>query len=113
MQREPFIIAVRGLARRFNACLSAFHKAGDDFNKMGLRVMDEISAIHARFMEIKLDDIDMEKEVYSKIPYEDEGEFASHWNRVVEFVLLYEDMFGPDPELEAEYQAWTKKKAGR
>jgi len=60
-------------------------------------------------MEIRLDGLDMKTEIWDKMAdpkYVDDGSFPNNWNRVVKFVVLYEAMFGQDPELLAEAEAW-------
>jgi hypothetical protein len=109
MDRDRFLATFRPLERRFDACLAEIHKLGaENINLIGQDVMDEVAAIHARFMEIALNGIDMEKDVYSKLSDKDTETFAGHWNRVVDFVYIYEDMFGRDPEILKEIEEWEK-----
>jgi len=113
MNRAAFIAAFRPLERRFDACLAEIHRVGaENVNRIGQDVMDEIEAVHNRFMEITLDDIDMKKEVYDKLTDSDTESFAGQWNRVVDFVYIYEDMFGRDPDMLREIEEWEAKQAG-
>jgi len=112
MDRVAFIAAFRPLERRFDACLAEIHKLGaENINRLGQDVMDEIKAVHSRFMEMTLDDIDMKKEVYDKLSDNDTETFAGQWNRVVDFVYIYEDMFGRDPDTLREIEEWEEKQA--
>jgi len=109
MDRDTFLAAFRPLERRFDACLAEIHKIGaENISQIDQSVIDEIAAIHARFMEIALNGIDMEKDVYRKLSDKDTETFCGHWNRVVDFVYIYEDMFGRDPEILKEIEEWEK-----
>jgi len=61
-----------------------------------------------------LDGLDMQKEFWDKMKdkrYTDTKSFSGQWNRVVKFVVLYEKMFGQDPDLLAEAEAWRASQA--
>jgi len=107
-----FLIVFRSLARRFNACLAEIHRVGvDNPSELGCEVIDEIYAIHAEFMTVTLDDIDMEKEIYSKLTDKSTETWANLWNRVVGFVYAYEDIFGEDSNLLRETEELRKNYA--
>jgi len=109
MDRDTFLATFRPLESRFDACLAEIHKIGvENINLLDQSVMDEVKAIHDSFMEITLDGIDMEKDVYSKLTDKDTETFAGHWNRVVDFVYIYEAIFGRDPEILKEIKKWEE-----
>jgi hypothetical protein len=115
LAHKDFLVQFRALARRFNACLAEVHRIGvESLDDLGQEVIDEVKAIHERFMEIRLDGLDMDTEIFSKMNdprYTDTESFAGQWNRVVKFVVLYENMFGQDPELLVEAEACKASQA--
>jgi hypothetical protein len=115
LAHKDFLVQFRALARRFNVCLAEVHRLGvESLDDLSQEVIDEVKAIHERFMEIRLDGLDMDTEIFSKMNdplYTDTESFVGQWNCVVKFIVLYENMFEQDPDLLAEAKAWKERQA--
>jgi len=114
MKREVFLIEFRPLAKRYSDCLAEIHRHGiDKPDTLDAWVIEEIKAIHDRFMEISLDDIDMKTVIWDRMTDPDTESFPGQWNRITDFVIHYEEILGEDPEINAEYEEWKKERSRR
>jgi len=84
----------------------------ENITLLGQEYRDEIKEIHNSLMRLELDreGVDMDVIFADVDKYEPERKkFFGQWNRVVRFIAIYEGMFGQDPTVLTEAEAWAKK----
>jgi hypothetical protein len=102
VDQAAFLSEFRPLARRYTNCFSELYRVGmENLRNLGVEVIDEVESIHNRLeiLELEMDGVDMDKiraRVDKRCTVKDL--FWGQWNRVVEYVFIYEEIFGEDPE---------------